>query len=544
MDGKTDTVFIRVMGQFRMTNAEGQDITPGSKKAQAVLAMLASSSDLQRTRSWLQERLWSQSDSTRAAASLRQTLTAIRRDLGDLAEIVSATRQSVSLDASQITTDWNKDSIPGESEEFLEGLDIPDPEFSDWLNGMRGGTSVLHAPISAPAQRASRFGSGRWKLALLSGPDSVSTSYHLECEFIDLVARNLNENGEIELLYDVPQNPDENVFVVDVNAFSVDDARIGLRISARHAVENRVFWSETASSTDRSGPIEQSLDLLNLAFRLQTSVHKEIMTLMGGGTQGLFPPVLLGTAIPQIFSFKPGEVARASQLLDECLDERNAATFWGWQAQIAVINLIERFTDAPEACIEKGKALAAKAVEADPMNSMVLSTAANAQMLLDWDFSAGAELASLAIRVNPSNPFGWWSYANAALYSDQPDKSLKAAQIAAKLSAKSPLQFWCDFQVGLAALNAGDLKQAVKSLEISAALAPRFRPPRRYLLALYSHLGRLDDAERTILQLQNLEPGFTLDGFLNDPDYPVSLAKRANIIDNRFFARLTDQSSG
>ena len=535
-------MFIRVMGQFRMTGAGGSDITPGGKKAQALMAMLACSPDSQRTRSWLQDRLWSQSDGERASASLRQTLTAIRRDLGDLADVIIATRQSVSLDQDRVQTDWSTDAMPGEGEEFLEGLDIPDPAFAEWQRVMRGGNALMKAQVSSPASRTARFGAGRWKVALLSGPDSVSTSYHLECEFIDLVSRNLNENGEIELLYDVPQNPDENVFAVDVNAFHVDGNRIGLRISARHAVENRVFWSETASSTDRSGPIEQSLDLLNLAFRLQTSVHKEIMVLTGGGTDGLFPPVLLGTAIPQIFSFKPGEVQRASQLLDECLDERNAATFWGWQAQIAVINLIERFTDAPEACIEKGKALAAKAVEADPMNSMVLSTAANAQMLLDWDISAGAELASLAIRVNPSNPFGWWSYANAALYSDQPEKSLKAAQIASKLSAKSPLQFWCDFQVGLAALNTGDLKLAVRSLEISAALSPRFRPPRRYLLALYSHLGQVENANRALQQLLKLEPGFTVDGFLNDPEYPISLAKRAKIIDNRFFTRLTDES--
>lgn len=540
MSGKSDKLFIRVTGPFRMFDAAGQDVAPSAKKAQALMAMLASAPDLQRTRSWLQKRLWSQSDAPRAAASLRQTLTAIRRDLGDLGDTLEATRQVVRLDAARVESDW--DETATKSEGFLEGLDIPDPAFADWLRVMRGGSITVKAPMSAPPCRSAGLGSGRWKLALLSGPDSVSTSYHLECEFIDLVSRNLNENGEIELLYDVPQTPDEHVFVVDVNAFSVSDGQIGLRINARHAVQNRIFWSETASSTERSGPIEQSLDLLNLAFRLQTAVHKEILMLCGNGTDGLFPPVLLGTAIPQIFSFKPGEVARASQLLDECLDERNAATFWGWQAQIAVINLIERFTDAPEACIEKGKALATKAVEADPMNSMVLSTAANAQILLDWDISAGAELASLAIRVNPSNPFGWWSYANAALYSDQAEKSLQAAQIACRLSARSPLQFWCDFQVGLAALNTGDLKQALKSLEMSAALSPRFRPPRRYLLALYSHLGQVENAERALRQLQALEPGFTLDSFLHDPDYPVSLAKRAKIIDTRFLARLTDQS--
>ncbi|QGX99992.1 hypothetical protein EI983_17640 [Roseovarius faecimaris] len=541
MNRKSDKLTLRLSGQFRVTNAAGEDITPGAKKAQALLALLATSKDLQRTRSWLQDKLWSLSDGPRAAASLRQTLTAIRRDLGEHADVLSATRQVVSLDPASVAVEWDKDARPGGAE-FLEGFELQDPEFADWLQTMRGKVLAVQAPQSAAAQRASRFGSGRWKLVLLSGPDSVSTSYHLECEFIDLLTRNLNENGEIELLYSVPDHPGDNVFVVDVNAVQPGEGQIGLRISARHAVENRVFWSESAKSSKASGSIEQSLDLLNLAFRLQTAVHKEIMMLTGSGTDGLFPPVLLGTAIPQIFSFKPGEVARASQLLDECLDERNAATFWGWQAQIAVINLIERFTDAPEACIEKGKALAAKAVEADPMNSMVLSTAANAQILLDWDIAAGGELASLAIRVNPSNPFGWWSYANAALYSDQAEKSLQAAQIASKLSAKSPLQFWCDFQVGLAALNMGDLKLAVRSLEISAALAPRFRPPRRYLLALYSHLGQVENAERTMQQLKRLEPGFSLDAFLNDPDYPISLAKRAKIIDSRVIAQLTDQS--
>lgn len=532
---------LRLNGQFKAMTATGEDVTPRAKKAQALLALLATSQDLQRTRSWLQEKLWSLSDGPRAAASLRQTLTALRRDLGEAADCLSATRQVVNLDAARVTVEWDKDAAPGD-EEFLEGLDIQDPGFTDWLKVMRGGAPTLHSPVSTQTQRASRFGPGRWKLVLLSGPDSVSTSYHLECEFIDLLTRNLNENGEIELLYSAPEAPEANVFVIDVNAVRPGEGQIGLRVSARHAIENRVFWSESAKSSDRSGSIEQSLDLLNLAFRLQTSVHKEIMMLTGDGTDGLFPPVLLGTAIPQIFSFKPGEVARASQLLDECLDERNAATFWGWQAQIAVINLIERFTDAPEACIEKGKALAAKAVEADPMNSMVLSTAANAQMLLDWDIAAGAELASLAIRVNPSNPFGWWSYANAALYSDKAEKSLQAAQIASKLSAKSPLQFWCDFQVGLAALGTGDLTLAVRSLEVSAALAPRFRPPRRYLLALYAHLGRVEDAERTIQQLKRLEPGFNLDTFMNDPDYPISLAKRARIIDNRVIEQLSDLS--
>jgi len=227
-------------------------------------------------------------------------------------------------------------------------------------------------------------------------------------------------------------------------------------------------------------------------------------------------------------------------MLSEAMDSRNAAQFLGWQAQIAVINLIEQFTDAPEDCIERGKMLAALSIEMDPMNSVVLSTAANAHVLLDrGDAASGADLAQLAVRVNPANPLAWWAYANVAVYAGDAVEALKSARIASRLAARTPLQFWCDFQLGLAALRANDLSTAKRALETSASLSPQFRPPRRYLLAIYAHQKEFSRAARMLVQLKKLEPKFSLDGFVNDPKYPVSLVRKEKMLTWSNFQNLT-----
>ena len=102
---------------------------------------------------------------------------------------------------------------------------------------------------------------------------------------------------------------------------------------------------------------------------------------------------------------------------------------------------------------------------------------------------------------------------------------------ATRLAWATPLQFWCQFQLGLAALAAGRIELARRSLETSAAIAPSFRPPRRYLLALYAHHGPRDRAVRMARDLAALEESFSLDAFARDDGYPISLARRVGLID-------------
>ena len=127
-------VRIRLRGDFCVTSPTGQLLTPKSKKAMGLLALLAVSDNHTRVRRWIENMLWSDRAPEQARGSLRTTLVDIRKSLGDFAPILGSDRTSVWLDADRIETDLDDEDS---TREFLEGLDITDPEFNDWLMQQR-----------------------------------------------------------------------------------------------------------------------------------------------------------------------------------------------------------------------------------------------------------------------------------------------------------------------------------------------------------------------------------------------------------------------
>src|SRR3954465_5135013 len=74
---------IHVVGAFRVLAQNDEDLTPRGRKARALLAILALTPTRRRSRPALQDKLWSDRGPEQGAASLRQTLTEIRRAFGE-----------------------------------------------------------------------------------------------------------------------------------------------------------------------------------------------------------------------------------------------------------------------------------------------------------------------------------------------------------------------------------------------------------------------------------------------------------------------------
>src|SRR3954465_8450344 len=72
-----------VIGAFRVLAHDRQDLTPRGRKARALLAILALTPTRRRSRAALQDKLWSDRGPEQGADSLRQTLSEIRRALGE-----------------------------------------------------------------------------------------------------------------------------------------------------------------------------------------------------------------------------------------------------------------------------------------------------------------------------------------------------------------------------------------------------------------------------------------------------------------------------
>ncbi|WP_457302944.1 AfsR/SARP family transcriptional regulator, partial [Phyllobacterium sp. P5_D12] len=130
-----------LIGPFAITDPEGKVLTPKSQKSQAILAMLAVSLRGSRSRVWLRDKLWSDRPEDQASASLRQALLDIRKCLGNARDILVADKNTVSLRMDCIRLDideiLSEGHVAGDdevaAEHFLEGVDVRDPEFEEWL---------------------------------------------------------------------------------------------------------------------------------------------------------------------------------------------------------------------------------------------------------------------------------------------------------------------------------------------------------------------------------------------------------------------------
>jgi hypothetical protein len=164
--GATCELILDLGGPFRLRDAEGEDLTPRSRKAQGLLALVGTAPSLRRSRPWLQDKLWSERGAEQGSASLRQCLTEIRAALRCHRGCLRTDSGWVALDADRVLVNATLSDRDENAEvEFLEGLDIRDPEFENWLRDQRlaqshhdRGEAIVHRR-DAPATET--FGEAR-----------------------------------------------------------------------------------------------------------------------------------------------------------------------------------------------------------------------------------------------------------------------------------------------------------------------------------------------------------------------------------------------
>jgi TolB-like protein len=139
---------LTLLGPFGLQGPDGLRIEISSKKGMALIALLAMASEGERSRVWLQTKLWGSRGSAQAQASLRREISNLKQALGEAHKGLLDTGHSrVALDLRQIDIDAREiearlktfpDSAMLAFGEFLEGMDLAgEEEFEDWLRIQR-----------------------------------------------------------------------------------------------------------------------------------------------------------------------------------------------------------------------------------------------------------------------------------------------------------------------------------------------------------------------------------------------------------------------
>jgi tetratricopeptide (TPR) repeat protein len=125
----------------------------------ALLSLLALAREGERTRSWLQDRLWGSRPDEQGKASLRRELANLRAalDVTGGKNLLFSDTHRISIDLERLVVDLQaletgcgpSSEIEGE---LLEGLDIAEEGFEDWLRLQRQRIGQLRAAAKPPVQ--------------------------------------------------------------------------------------------------------------------------------------------------------------------------------------------------------------------------------------------------------------------------------------------------------------------------------------------------------------------------------------------------------
>ncbi|MDJ0778075.1 MAG: BTAD domain-containing putative transcriptional regulator [Gammaproteobacteria bacterium] len=143
---------LKLLGQFECSLSGDDRIPLSTRKAEVLLAFLALAPGLRHPRERLVNLLWSDRGEEQARNSLRQALSAMKKALGDSADLIlQVDRNTVSLKSELIEVDaheFERLGLEGDYEslstaadlyqgEFLEGIQIRDPACEEWLDSER-----------------------------------------------------------------------------------------------------------------------------------------------------------------------------------------------------------------------------------------------------------------------------------------------------------------------------------------------------------------------------------------------------------------------
>ena len=526
---------IDLVGNLRVSDAYGHDLTPTGKKNKGLLAILCTSPNFRCSRAKLQDRLWSDRSQERGSSSLRQALTLLRRVLNQEDEVLLTTEDWVHLNTDCVTVNLEPSAIYPENAlpEFVEGLQINDPEFENWIRDQRNyyqqlwlGQMVKKSSSSPyPYQRDLQTLTATPTIIVIAPPICDDPELHFAA---DIILRDAAKRASSYGDFLIVEEGEHYVGAENALRLTCMASKFGGKIGfhpmllveqSRRIIWNQTFECEAADVVDASSEVSDAFTL---------AILKSGRALLTNETlSGELP-------LGDIFGYSQTGLYSADNYLKIADGEREVPTLLSLRAYIRHNMIIERVTDHTDAALEEANEMISKALERAPYDPFVLSVRSLISGLYDHSELA-LDYAQRAIRSDSKNAFAQHCLSVALSFSGHQREANEAAIKAksSRLAVISPAIYFLSYSC--TALGVGNEKEALRYAKMAHGTAPNFRPALRIIAALSFREQNEDAAIKHLNLLRLVEPDFTLD-LMAQPDYPVDSLRKAgalNIVDSR-----------
>lgn len=515
-----------------------------------MIALLALAPEMRRSRKWLQSMLWSDRGESQGADSLRQCLSEIRRTLDQSRKCLISKDGFVGFDQDYVRLDAGD---PASTEtlitepyvDLLEGLDVRDAEFENWLRDRRQSYcqqgSGSSASCDATGKEEAERRQSRSKLFVVDGQSDGNVLTSIEADgFADIVARTASEFGTIDII-DLRAR-ENNGGAIDKN--SSDSSSVQLKVDAAQRANKtvvRLMASKTdncqrvaAETLELSQPISDVVDdveVLGKAVRVADSVIGAIYAEHASGKPQHAAASLCQEGFHRQFRVGREHYEAADRLFAKAYELDAKGTYLAWRAFVRTFLIAERkCTNRSDARLEAME-LIRRAIELEPQNSLVSSLASHVYSIAMRSYVTSFEFAEQSIRLNPANALGWAFLGAAKCHLGDSQRGFEDTMRARQISGNCPFRFILDGHACIAAVVAGRYSEAIRVGEAGHNRAPDFAVPVRHLAVLYHFIGDQAAADRMAEKMSRLEPDFSY-AKMRDESYPAAGLRRTPLLDS------------
>ena len=524
---------LSVMGAFRLLAPDGARVPVSSKKAIALFGLLATSDDGERTRVWLQDKLWGSRELKQAQSSLRRELSTLRGQLdGRGPPLIETSGRTVRLLLDHVEVDWREGRIARPDAEFLEGIDIPGEDaFEDWLRDMR------QAGPGVGAAGEQRDRDHYWPVRREESSDRLLLSPPLlllpiesggfrggEGSFVGTaLTQELTESMsrlrwlpvvavDVSLPADMRGLPPADLarrlgarYVMTGRLLSEPDASV-LSIALTEMPSARLVWAETPrlGTVPSFGDLrEAALKLVNLlAFGVDQSEQQRALA---GPADGLDVTGLVWRARYHINQFSRDDMVLARHYLDRAMAIDSTAS------EVVILDAYQRIWAswtgrARDADVVALRRLALAAMRADPTDARGPLMAG---VVETWLGNTGLALKHLsrAIELNPSFAPAHAHYGAAFYLNGEPAAAIAPIRRALHLSPFDHHRFYVLGELAVSCLMLGQFDDALAAAEEILATRPGYILAHVVKVGALARQGAIGEARRAKAVLIAGKPG-------------------------------------
>ncbi|MEO0703012.1 MAG: hypothetical protein AAFY80_12790 [Pseudomonadota bacterium] len=536
--GDQDRPTLSLVGNFQLADPDGQTIRIPEKKGRVLLAMLATAPDQRRSREWLKSRLWGRSFDDQASNSLRQSLYALRKQLGPWSDLLQADYEHVWLKGIRIEKDPGSNARIG----FFEDAPRLDEDGEDWLRDERqafetrveddrgtmvgAGDVAPIAPVTFDAPPCVLIGS-----PVVIADDNLAKV--VAERITNSLATTFRHNGYIDT-YDLRDMESNQLAGRHVESVLRPPVLVEVRVAlfarelqitvlARVPATGKVIWTSSIG-TDWDTAISISSQTLNeFVMGAVDSVESVVMR----QPEHTSRPTLYA-AVHQLFALSQQGIVDASTILGQFDGPQYSANAQAWKVFATGLLLGESHNPHDDA-VQLAEEAIAKALELEPSNAIVLALAGHHTGFVKRDLQQARELLADSRRIVPNLAFAWDASAMHAIYASDLNYARDAADIARRLGRYSPYRFYYDSSSAIVFTLMGEHDKAIHLGKQILAKRPDFLPVMRHLVASYALSGQTEEATDLYRRLRELDPAFGTEAMLS-PTYVLPSKKSREII--------------